>query len=817
MHGTASAGARHRGLARWVLRFGFVRSFLCVAAAAGAAGVMPQAAQPHAGPLHEYRGADRAQLSPGNPVTLRWDATKNGFVPVAAASTGGRKLALSAPTLQVVRAVPSYEGMTVDKDGCVYTDYATIVDTTRTKLFRSCDELATPAILVHTFGSRVVIMVALQNGTLFADTRDGANAEDGIWRSDDRGATWSRVCIQNLGGSACSNWLPYWNPGNPTPYTSQLLTQESIVSDGNYLYLGTYNNSSALAGNSNIIYRSADDGRTWQAVHLDTLHRHIHGLLIAPGSRLLALIGDSSVSDGIWYSDDHGVTLKPLVSSRTGDQNNIMVQGALNSDSHVVGGTDIMWGGNAIVDIDPATGVLTTLASVPYESFCARALPGGSGVLVGTVYEASGLKGGDPNLHLYAVVGGSVYRVYDAPIPNPAAFGFLCPVGVLPNGDVAVYRSGFGTLIVHLNSIVSPSPPAPPPPPPPPLPPPPAPVPVTPASVTSFSPDHGPVGSPMTISGTGFGTATRVNFNTVAAKSFTVDSPTRLEVTVPADATTGPITVTNAAGTAVSVVPFVVTQPPTTAGGGGSSGGASIPSGGGGGGGGAAGAADLTVNLSTDATEVPPIGGDVIYRVTVRVANLANVSDSRLDVTVSDGLAVTRAYSDRGPACSIAASSVSCDTAWISPGVETHVTIWTTVRMAGNIHATATARSLLEPELDPTNNTIVLRLPAVPTPSVDPFLPPPLALRAPHISGLADVGETLRVTAPAWTTTPSDVSYRWLLCKASACTPIPHATSVRLTLRPSFAGHTVEVIATGTFGSTSASSTSKRVNVHARR
>ncbi len=80
-------------------------------------------------------------------------------------------------------------------------------------------------------------------------------------------------------------------------------------------------------------------------------------------------------------------------------------------------------------------------------------------------------------------------------------------------------------------------------------------------SLIDFTPKSGPVGTQVTIYGTGFSpTATQntVTFNGVAA-TVTSATATQLVVTVPAGATTGPITVTTPTGSATSSTPFTVT------------------------------------------------------------------------------------------------------------------------------------------------------------------------------------------------------------------------------------------------------------------
>src|SRR5438477_1089726 len=66
---------------------------------------------------------------------------------------------------------------------------------------------------------------------------------------------------------------------------------------------------------------------------------------------------------------------------------------------------------------------------------------------------------------------------------------------------------------------------------------------INPPTITSFTPGSGPVGTSVTISGTNFLRAAVPLFNSVSA-SFTVGSATAITATVPAGATSGPISVT---------------------------------------------------------------------------------------------------------------------------------------------------------------------------------------------------------------------------------------------------------------------------------
>src|SRR5438445_6499198 len=77
-------------------------------------------------------------------------------------------------------------------------------------------------------------------------------------------------------------------------------------------------------------------------------------------------------------------------------------------------------------------------------------------------------------------------------------------------------------------------------------------------TITSFTPTSGTVGTNVAISGTNFTGATAVTFNGVSA-SFIVNSATAIQATVPAGATTRPLSGTTPGGTAASANSFTVT------------------------------------------------------------------------------------------------------------------------------------------------------------------------------------------------------------------------------------------------------------------
>jgi hypothetical protein len=91
-------------------------------------------------------------------------------------------------------------------------------------------------------------------------------------------------------------------------------------------------------------------------------------------------------------------------------------------------------------------------------------------------------------------------------------------------------------------------------------PPPPPPVP----TITSFTPTSGPVGTSVTVTGTGFTGATSVTFGAIAATSFTVVSDTQFTAVVPSGFAHSPIKVTTPGGTGASATNFNVTEPVPT-------------------------------------------------------------------------------------------------------------------------------------------------------------------------------------------------------------------------------------------------------------
>ena len=83
--------------------------------------------------------------------------------------------------------------------------------------------------------------------------------------------------------------------------------------------------------------------------------------------------------------------------------------------------------------------------------------------------------------------------------------------------------------------------------------------------IDGFAPPSGLAGALVTLSGTGFTTATAVTFSGAAAVAPTVLSDVELRVLVPADARTGTVQVTNPSGTGTSSASFTVIPAPIPA------------------------------------------------------------------------------------------------------------------------------------------------------------------------------------------------------------------------------------------------------------
>jgi hypothetical protein len=213
--------------------------------------------------------------------------------------------------------------------------------------------------------------------------------------------------------------------------------------------------------------------------------------------------------------------------------------------------------------------------------------------------------------------------------------------------------------------------------------------------------------------------------------------------------------------------------------------------GGGGGGGGSALPPDLAVKVSASSSTPPAVGSELDFYLSVVTENVGGASGTRLDLTLPAGWTYKSSYSDRGSGCTGTPPTLHCDTGWINPSVHTTVTLFGTVAQPGDLTLVATITSLQEPEANPSNNSITLKLtPAgssTQTSKPPATLPPPVRFPILAVPAFAKIGTVLRVAKAKGAT------YVWQIC-TSSCRVIPGATKSTLKLTNAFLGHSVRVV-----------------------
>jgi hypothetical protein len=216
----------------------------------------------------------------------------------------------------------------------------------------------------------------------------------------------------------------------------------------------------------------------------------------------------------------------------------------------------------------------------------------------------------------------------------------------------------------------------------------------------------------------------------------------------------------------------------------------------------------------------PPVGAELWVTATISTVNVGASSETRVSISLPPGLAVTRIYADRGPGCTATSpTALECDAAWISPGTETHITIWGAVGGSGEQDFTATATSIVEREATATatDNTATLKLPAATAPLTPPNTGTGRALlqSAPVLLGPARAGKTLRVRGAVWTITPRRASYTWELCTRTRCARLAITQAPKLQLPKTLKRVRIRVIETAASGTTTLTATSAPLAVRA--
>lgn len=123
------------------------------------------------------------------------------------------------------------------------------------------------------YGGEVPLLFATSKGTLFLGTDD-----EGIFRSKDLGETWTKA-----------------NVGLP----------KKIASDNRYVTAFAQNDDTIYVGVSTQLYKSNDDGDTWNPTHIPYIGRHISGIVIVGDHIYISLFSSgTSGRKGVWYSDN---------------------------------------------------------------------------------------------------------------------------------------------------------------------------------------------------------------------------------------------------------------------------------------------------------------------------------------------------------------------------------------------------------------------------------------------------------------------------------------------------------------------------------
>jgi hypothetical protein len=238
---------------------------------------------------------------------------------------------------------------------------------------------------------------------------------------------------------------------------------------------------------------------------------------------------------------------------------------------------------------------------------------------------------------------------------------------------------------------------------------------------------------------------------------------------------------------------------------------------------------DLHVELTASAPSPPPVGSELDY--TVKVTTLAGLATQvKLQLELPEGYTVVGTTTSGHLGCRYAAPMLSCDgpSAAIPFSAATPFvqTLQGFVNRTGELDATATATSTVEPEASATtaDNTVTLRLSPPPatlptstvttTTTTTPPKPPALlaAIAPPKVVGVPIVGRTLRAIAPRWNRKPDRVSYGWQRCTRT-CRAIAGATKQTWKPAAADAGKRVRVVVTAKAKSQIASAASRQITI----
>ena len=192
----------------------------------------------------------------------------------------------------------------------------------------------------------------------------------------------------------------------------------------------------------------------------------------------------------------------------------------------------------------------TSITGMSNAAVAGNVLPNGNAVVVGALsYVVHVDPGGSADVKLKLPAGSAPTAVFKQ---QGASYVDVSSISTIVGDTITMHLvdGGLGDSDLSANGlIVDPIIPVRPPSGPPP-------------QVSGFSPSKGPIGTVVTISGTGFSHATVVRFGGTNAASFTIASDKKITAVVAAGTTTGTVSVSGPGGTGTSAKAFQVTAPP---------------------------------------------------------------------------------------------------------------------------------------------------------------------------------------------------------------------------------------------------------------
>jgi hypothetical protein len=334
-------------------------------------------------------------------------------------SSSGRLAPAVPPRLKIVVQNRKFSLLGVDHRGMAY---GTSLSDDR-RLYRSRNEGRT-WIPIYRFPARVYLLSVLRDNTLIAHVVPTTTHITSLFRSGDHGRTWKKVF--------------QFAPGYGT------LTSHSITDDGHYAYVASYNRLGGGINRTTWVWRSADDGRNWSVIHQTTEHAHAHFVQADPYTGDVYVgYGDSDAVAALERSADQGRTWQAVCQGHACRGVDI----AFDPSGFAVWGEDQLK--PSIMRFDLRNHTLTQETALPgasYSTFRLSRLIW----LVGVAHEPA--PGADPNVHLFASNDGgqSFAEVFRRPALQQTAYVLLRVQFAFPNHDFPIQINTYGTIVARL-------------------------------------------------------------------------------------------------------------------------------------------------------------------------------------------------------------------------------------------------------------------------------------------------------------------------------------------------------------------------------